>query len=101
MWTFHRRCPLSLSDRIKLLFAERGVPQPPEELIDDIEAAFVKELSLVDTANGTDYASQLGIRPDGEYGRLAHERMMGTAVSPLTDEERAFFAVCMMPDPRS
>lgn len=91
---------MALTDRIKLLFAERGVPQPPPELIDDIEAAVVAEMALVDTANGTDYASQLGIRPDGPYQKLAAERLAGTAVTPLTDEERTFFARVMQPDLR-
>lgn len=76
-----------LSDRIKLLFAERGVPQPPEELIDDIEAAVVGELRISDIVEGTDYATRVVTRVSLEP-------------PPLTDEERRFLSGCMRPDPR-
>jgi hypothetical protein len=76
-----------LSDRIKLLFAERGVPQPPEELIDDIEAAVVGELRLTDTVEGTNYTTRVVTR-------------ISLEPPPLTDAERRFFEGCMKPDLR-
>ena len=82
------------TDKVKLLFAEHRV-KFNDDLMDDIMAAVIEELKLNDDANGTDYASRLGIKlPAGNL--LGHLN----EPTPLTDEERRFFAGVMKPDLR-
>ena len=59
-----------------------------ESLTDDIEAVVIEELNLVDAEYQTDCAAKIKAQHAGEP-------------TPLTDEEVAFFEVCLRPDLRA
>jgi hypothetical protein len=82
------------TDKVRLLFAEHRV-KFNDDLMEDIMAAVIDELKLNDDTNGTDYASRLGIRLPA--GNLLGDSNVPT---PLTNEERTFFASIMKPDLR-